>query len=69
MYEILKVLCNSWTGVCIGKLPIANFIEVEVNLYLRSVGQFALVSDSHLEPMTRFFFFVDCGFVDVGYPL
>jgi hypothetical protein len=35
----------------------------------RSVGQSVLVSDSHLEPMTRFLFSDDFGFLDVGHCL
>jgi hypothetical protein len=43
-------------------------LKLKLSYDRRSVGQFVLVSGSHLEPMTRFFFLSEnCGFHDVGH--
>jgi hypothetical protein len=48
----------------------AKWSEVKLIYDRRSVGQSVLVSGSHLEPMTRFFFlYGDCGFPDMWHPL
>jgi hypothetical protein len=43
--------------------------EVEINLRPATVGQSALVSGSHLDPMTRLLFSDYFGFLNVGHPL
>jgi hypothetical protein len=57
-----------WTQHCYIKLKLK--LKLKLIYDRRSVGQSVLLSDSNLEPMTRFCFLSDdCGFLDVWHPL